>query len=54
MKTRNFATGVLAAIVLATLPMSSAWATHRSEAEKAIADAKALQQTGGGGRGRHR
>lgn len=44
MKTRNFATGVLAAIVLATLPLTSAWATHRSEAEKAIADAKALQQ----------
>lgn len=44
MKTRNFATGVLAAIVLATLPMTSAWATHRTDAEKAIAEAKSLQQ----------
>jgi tetratricopeptide (TPR) repeat protein len=44
MKTRSFATGALAAIVLATLPITSAWATHRAEAEKAIAEAKTIQQ----------
>lgn len=44
MKTRNIAMGMLAAMALATLPVTSAWATHRSEAEKAITDAKALQQ----------
>lgn len=44
MKIRNDITGVLAALVLATLPVSSVWATHRTDAEKAIAEAKALQE----------
>jgi hypothetical protein len=43
MKIQNLK-GVLAAVVLMTLPLASAWATHRSEAEKAIAEAKALQE----------
>ncbi|MCG6895657.1 MAG: hypothetical protein LJE60_00910 [Thiocapsa sp.] len=32
--------GLLTALLLVTLPASNAWATHRSEAEKAIQDAK--------------
>jgi type II secretory pathway pseudopilin PulG len=44
MKTRSFAKGALAALVLATLPITSAWAAYRSEAEQAIAEAKAVQQ----------
>lgn len=44
MKIRSYFNGVLAAMVLATLPVTSAWATHRADAEKAIAEAKSLQQ----------
>lgn len=43
MKVRSLAKGALVAAILITLPLTSAWATHRSEAERAIADAKALQ-----------
>lgn len=43
MKIRNLTKGALVAAALITLPLTSAWAAHRSEAEKAIAEAKALQ-----------
>lgn len=39
--TRALSTGVLIAALLVSLPMSNAWATHRVEAEHAIAEAKA-------------
>lgn len=44
MKIRKLVTGILTAALLATLPWTSLWAAHRSEAEKAIAEAKAAQQ----------
>ena len=44
MNIRSLAKGALVAAVLITLPLTSAWATHRAEAEKAIAEAKALQE----------
>lgn len=36
--------GALLGILLAALPLTSAWATHRDEAEQAIAEAKAAHQ----------
>jgi len=40
MLTRKFFQGVLVTLLLAAIPATSAWATHRSEAEQAIQDAK--------------
>lgn len=41
MKIRRFSKGVMIAALMAALPLSNAWATHRVEAEKAIEEAKA-------------
>jgi hypothetical protein len=49
MKRRTF-TGILIAVLMTAIPATSAWATHRSEAEQAIQDAKeahALAETAG-------
>lgn len=40
MKT-HFSQGILIAVLIAMIPVSAAWATHRSEAEAAIEEAKA-------------
>jgi hypothetical protein len=44
MTIRRFAAGALAAVMLAALPMTTAWAAHRAEAETAIAAAKAANE----------
>ena len=47
MKDWRFARGTLIAALLVVLPASSAWATHRDEAERAIAEAKAAHAKAG-------
>ncbi len=44
MKIRSLSAGALIAVLLAALPATNAWAAYRSEAEQAIAEAKAVQQ----------
>lgn len=44
MKIRSVTKGALVALLLAAVPLTSALAAHRSEAEQAIAEAKALQE----------
>lgn len=43
MKIRSLSAGALAAFLTVAIPGGGAWAAHRSDAEKAIAQAKALQ-----------
>lgn len=43
MNIRSISAGVLAATLMIALPMTGAWAAHRSDAEQAIAAAKAVQ-----------
>jgi hypothetical protein len=44
MKIGDFSKGVLLAAIMVAVPFSSAWATHRTVAEQAIAAAKAAQE----------
>ncbi len=44
MKIRSLSAAALAAVLMATVPVTSVWAAYRSEAEQAIAEAKAVQQ----------
>jgi hypothetical protein len=44
MRIRSISAGVLAATLTFALPMTAAWAANRSDAEQAIAAAKAAQQ----------
>jgi len=44
MTIRRFAAGVLTAMMLVVLPMTASWAAHRTEAEAAIASAKAANE----------
>jgi hypothetical protein len=44
MKIRSVTKGALVALLLAAVPLTSALAAHRSEADQAIAEAKALQE----------
>jgi hypothetical protein len=44
MKIRSVTKGALVALLLAAVPLTSALAAHRSEAEQAIAEAKASQE----------
>ena len=44
MKTSKFFKGMLVAALLAAVPVTSVWAAHRSEAEAAIAAAKAAHE----------
>jgi len=44
MTIRRFAAGALTAVMLVALPMTATWAAHRTEAEAAIATAKAANE----------
>lgn len=44
MRIRSFAAGVLASLLMVALPMTSAWAAHRSDAEAAIHAAKEVNE----------
>ncbi|MBK1719351.1 hypothetical protein CKO27_17175 [Thiocystis violacea] len=44
MKFHGLSKGVLITALLVCLPLTSAWATHRSEAEQAIAEARAAHE----------
>lgn len=44
MRIRSFAAGVLASVLMVALPMTSAWAAHRSDAEAAIHAAKEVNE----------
>lgn len=45
MSIRSISAGVLAATLIVALPMTEVWAAHRSDAEQAIAAAKAAQES---------
>ncbi len=44
MKIRTISTGLVIAALLAALPMTSAWATHKSEAQQIISEAKVVRE----------
>lgn len=50
MRIRSYAAGLMAAALMVALPMTSAWAAHRMEADQAIEQAKAAHEkaTGAG------
>lgn len=45
MSIRSISAGALAATLMVALPITAAWAAHRSDAEQAIAAAKAAQES---------